>query len=182
MSKTEKNTIKSSRKVNAEIDKMLGADIIEEGPEASAWVSNWVVVPKKDGCTRVCCDFRDVNKAIIREHYVLPKVEDTLNAMHGSKFFAKIDAKSGFFQMTLAEESRYLTTFITPKGCFRFKRAPFGLSDMSELFQKMMKRTLFGVEKVEISIDDVIVHAQSMQELISRLKHVFERLRKCNLK
>ena len=110
-------------KVNAEIDKMPEADIIEEAPEASPWVSNLVVVPKKDGCIRVCCDFRDVNKAIIRERYVLPKVEDTLNSMHGSKFFAKIDAKSGFFQMTLAEESRYLTTFITPKGCYRFKRA-----------------------------------------------------------
>ena len=57
-------------KVNAEIDKMLEADIIEEAPEASPWVSNVVVVPKKDGCIRVCCDFRDVNKAIIRERYV----------------------------------------------------------------------------------------------------------------
>ena len=46
----------------------------------------------------------------------------------------------------------------------------------------MMERTLFGIEKVEISIDDVIVHTQSMQELISRQKRVFERLRKCNLK
>ena len=64
-----------------------------------------MVVPKKDGCIRVCCDFRDVNKAIIRERYVLPKVEDTLNSMHGSNLFAKIDVKSGFFQMTLAEES-----------------------------------------------------------------------------
>lgn len=53
---------------------------------------------------------------------------------------------------------------------------------MSESFQKMMERILFGIEKVEISIDDVIVHAQSMQELISRLRRVFERLRKCNLK
>lgn len=53
---------------------------------------------------------------------------------------------------------------------------------MSESFQKMMERVLFGIEKVEISIDDVIVHAQSIQELISRLRRVFERLRKCNLK
>ena len=53
---------------------------------------------------------------------------------------------------------------------------------MSESFQKMMERILFGIEKVEISVDDVIVHAQSMQVLISRLRRVFERLRKCNLK
>ena len=84
-------------KVEAEISKMLEADIIEEAPEASPWVSNIVVVPKQNGDIRICCDFRDVNKAIIRERYVWPKVDDTLNAMHGSKFFAKIDAKSVFF-------------------------------------------------------------------------------------
>ena len=71
-------------KVNAEVDRMLEVDIIEDAPEASLWVSNLVIVPKKDVCNRVCCDFRDVNKAIIRERYVLPKVEDTLNSMRGS--------------------------------------------------------------------------------------------------
>jgi hypothetical protein len=83
--------------VNNEIDKMLEADIIEEAP-VSPWVSNIVVVPKHNGDIRACCDYRDVNKAIIRERYILPKVEDTLNAMHGSIFFAKIDARSGFFK------------------------------------------------------------------------------------
>jgi hypothetical protein len=159
---------------------MLEADIIEEAP-VSPWVSNIVVVPKHNGDIRACCDYRDVNKAIIRERYILPKVEDTLNAMHGSIFFAKIDAGSGFFQMSLAEESRYVTTFITPRGCYRFKRSPFGLSDMSESFQKMMEQILFGIDKVEISIDDVIVHAESMHELVKRLRLVFERFRERNL-
>ena len=112
--------------VNNELDKMLEQDIIEEVTEASPWVSNLVIVPKKSGDIRVCCDLREVNKAVIRERYVLPKIDDTLHAMQmrGSKYFAKIDAKSGFFQLTLAEESRYVTTFITPRGCYRFKRTP----------------------------------------------------------
>lgn len=59
-----------------------------------------------------------------------------LHAMRGSKYFAKINAKSGFFQ---AEESRYITKFIMPPGCYQFKRTPFGLSDMSEAFKKMKK-------------------------------------------
>ena len=101
--------------------------------------------------------------------------------MHGSKYFAKIDAKSGFFQLTLADESWYITTFISPCGCFRFKRTPFGLSDSSEAFQKMMEQILFGIDRVQISIDDVIVHAVTMEELINWLRKVFKRCRANNL-
>ena len=168
--------------VNDEIDKMLKDDVIEEVPEPSPWVSNLVVVPKASGGLRVCCDFRELNKAIVRERYVLPKVEDTLDALNGSKYFAKIDARSGFFQLTLSEECRYLTTFITNKGCFRFKRVPFGLTDISETFQKVMEEILFGLKGVEISVDDVIVHAVTIYQLISRLREVFERCRERNLK
>ena len=168
--------------VNDELDRMLEQDIIEEVTEPSPWVSNLVIVPKKSGELRVCCDLREVNKAVIRERYVLPKVDDTLHSLRGSKYFAKIDAKSGFFQLMLAEESRYITTFITPRGCYRFKRTPFGLSDASEAFQKMMDKILFGVEGVRISIDDVIIHAPTMETLVKRLRQVFERCRQYNLK
>lgn len=154
--------------VNNELDRMVEQDIIEEVTEPSPWVSNLVIVPKKSGDLRVCCDLREVNKAVIRERYVLPKVDDTLHALRGSKYFAKIDAKSGFFQLTLAEESRYITTFITPRGCYRFKRTPFGLSEACEAFRKMMERILFGVEGVRISFDDVIIHAPTMPELVKR--------------
>ena len=168
--------------VNNELDRMLEQDIIEEVTEASPWVSNLVIVPKKSGDIRVCCDLREVNKAVIRERYVLPKIDDTLHAMRGSKYFAKIDAKSGFFQLTLAEESRYVTTFITPRGCYRFKRTPFGLSDASEAFQKMMDKILFGIEGVRISVDDVIIYAETMTELLRRIRKVLDRCRQYNLK
>ena len=108
--------------MNNELDSMLEQDIIKEVTEASPWVSNLVIIPQKSGDIRVCCDLREVNKAVIRERYILPKIDDTLHAMRGSKYFANIDAKSGFFQFTLAEESRYVTMFITPRGCYRFKR------------------------------------------------------------
>ena len=122
-------------------------------PPSPPLVSNLVIVPKPSGDLRVCCDYRDLNKAIIRECFILPKIEDTLHALQGSKYFAKIDAKNGFLQLNLSEECRYLTTFITNKGCFQFKRVPFGLSDISETFQKVMEEILFGLDGVEISIE-----------------------------
>ena len=65
-----------------------------------------------------------MNNTVIRKRYVLPKVNDMLRALRGSRYFAKIDAKSGFFQRTLAEELRYITTFLTPRGCYRFQCTP----------------------------------------------------------
>ena len=168
--------------VSDEIDKMLDNGVIEKSTKPSPWVSNIVVVPKQSGGIRLCCDYRELNKAIIRERHVLPKVDDTLNSLSGSRYFAKIDARSGFLQLSLAEESRHLTTFITNSGCFQFKRVPFGLSDISETFQRVMEEILFGLDGVEISVDDVIVHARTIDELIVRLRKVFERCRQRNLK
>ena len=135
-------------------------------PSCYTWVSNLVIVPKKSGDIRVCCDLREVNKAVFREPNVLPKIDDTLHSMRDSKYFAKIDAKSGFFQLTLAEESRYVTAFITPCGYYRFKRTP----------------VLFGIEGVRISVDDVIIYAETMTELLRRIRKVLDRCRQYNLK
>ena len=82
----------------------------------------------------------------------------------------------------LAEESRYVTTFITPHGCYRFKRTPFDLSDASEAFQKMMDKILFGIEGVRISVDDVIIFAETMTEFLKRIRKVLDRCRQYNLK
>ena len=72
--------------------------------------------------------------------------------------------------------------FIANKGCFQFKRVQFGLSDISETFQKVMEEILFRLEEVEISVDEIIVHAVTIDQLISRLRKVFERCRERNLK
>ena len=82
----------------------------------------------------------------------------------------------------MAEESRYVTAFITPRGCYRFKRTPFGLSDASEAFQKMMDKILFGIEGVRISVDDVIIYAETMAELLKRIRKVLDRCRQYSLK
>ena len=71
--------------VNNELDRMLENDVIEEVKEPSSLVSNFVIVPKKSRDLRVCCDLGEVNKSVIRERYVLPKVDDTLHALRGSK-------------------------------------------------------------------------------------------------
>ena len=73
-----------------------------------------VVVPKPSGSIRICVDLKLLNESVMREVHPLPKVDITLAQLTGAKLFTKLDTNSGFWQVTLAKESRLLTTFIIP--------------------------------------------------------------------
>ena len=70
------------------------------------------------------CDLRPLNKSVQREVHPLPKVDETLAQLKGASLFSKLDANSDFWQIPLEEQSRLLTTFITPfrRYCFNKQR------------------------------------------------------------
>ena len=113
--------------LKAELDKMTEQGIITLVTAPTPWVSSLVVVPKKNGMPRLCLDPKDLNKAVQREHYPLPTIEDIATRLHGAKAFTKLDVRSGFWHIKLDQASSYLTTFNTPFGRFRWRRMPFGI-------------------------------------------------------
>lgn len=124
--------------VSRKLEQLLARDIIEvkEGP--ASWVSPLVVVGKTNGEPRICLDLRRVNEAVLRERHPMPTVDDFLARLGEGKLWSKLDIKEAFLQIELASESRDVTTFITSKGLYRFKRFPFGLVTAPEQFQKVM--------------------------------------------
>ena len=69
------------------LDDLVQQDIIAPVQQPTPWVCSRVAVPKKDGKLRICLDPRDLNKAIRREHYPLPTIEDIATRLHGAKVF-----------------------------------------------------------------------------------------------
>ena len=89
---------------------------------------------KSSGSIRICVDLKPLNESVMRKIHPLPKVDITLAQLTGAKWFTKLDTNSGFWQVPLAKESRLLTMFITPYGCFCFNKLPFGIASAPEHF------------------------------------------------
>ena len=93
--------------------------IIVPVTQPTAWVNSLVTVPQKDGRLRLCLDPQDLNKAIQREHYPLPTIEEIATRLYGAKLFTILDVRHGFWHVALDEQSSLLTTFNMPFGRYR---------------------------------------------------------------
>ena len=175
-----------SQSQKAEIDQhisnMLEQDVIQVS--TSPWSSPVVLVKKKDGTTRFCIDYRKLNAVTRKDSYPLPRIDDALDSLSGSKYFTTLDLQSGYHQVAMHPDSMEKTAFISHAGLFEYKVMSFGLCGAPPSFQRLMTRVLHGLDwKIcLVYIDDVIIFAPTFEEHLSRLATVFERFREANLK
>ena len=140
-----------------ELDTLIQQGIIAKVNRPTDWVNLCVCVTKPNGKLRLCLDPKDLNKAIKRPHHNTPTLDDVLPKLNGAKFFTIIDARSGYWNIKLDEESSYHTTFDTPYGRHRFMRLPFGLNCARDVFQKKVDETFSDIPGVTGISDDIIV-------------------------
>ena len=84
-------------------------------------------------------------------------IEEVTTRMPGATYFSVLDASSGYWQISLDQESAKLRTFNSPFGRYMFKRLPFGLSSTQDIFQKVMTDMLEDIDGVEMVVDDILV-------------------------
>ena len=164
------------------IDDMLQKDIIQ--PSSSPWASPIILVPKKDGSMRFCIDYRKLNCVTRKDAYPLPRVDDTLEALSGSKWFSTLDLICGYWQVEIEEKDRHKTAFCTREGLFEFKVMPFGLCNAPAVFQRLMDLVLSGIqwERCLVYIDDIVIMGKTFQHHLQNLKLVLQRLRQAGLR
>ena len=107
------------------LNQMQERGVVE--PSSSPWASPVVLVQKRDGSTRFCVDYRRLNQVTRKDAYPLPRIDMTLDALHGSLWFTTLDLLSGYWQVEMAEADRDKTAFCTSEGLFQFRVMPFGL-------------------------------------------------------
>ena len=167
--------------VKQELENMEKTGVIFHVDQPSDWCTGMVVVPKPNSKIRICVDLSRLNDSVKCEHFPLPRIDQSLGLLAGAKWFSKIDLNLEFWQTRLSDESKLLTTFITPFGRFAFNRLVMGLSSRSEYFQKRMTQLVESIEGVLCQTDDILVFGRTEAEHDKRLHEVLTRLHEANL-
>ena len=151
----------------------------------SPWASMVVLVWKTDYGLRFCIDLRKLNNWTIKDAYLLPCIDETLDSLQGSQWFSSLNLKSGYWKVEMDEVSKPLTAFtVGPLGFYECKRMPFGLSNSPDTFQTLMETCLgdLNLHWCIIYLDDIVIFSKDPASHLERLEAVFQKLEKAGLK
>ena len=124
-------------KIVREVHKLLVAGFIKP-IQHLRWLSNIVPVKKKNGQIRCCVDFRNLNKAYLKDEFPLPNMDLLIDYAVGSAMFSFMDGFSGYNQIRMAPKDAEKTAFKTPIGNFYHTVMPFGLKNAGATYQRAM--------------------------------------------
>ena len=125
-----------------------------------------------------------MNAVTRKDAYPLPRVDDTLDTLAGSKWFSTLDLLSGYWQVEVDPNDREKTAFCTSEGLFEFCVMPFGLCNAPATFQRLMDAILAGLQwsSCLVYIDDLIIPGKTFPEHLDHLRQVFQRLKGAGLR
>ena len=178
--------------IREQVKKLSEAGIIR--PSNSSWAANPVVVDKKTTDAsgksekRMCIDYRGLNAVTINpDSYMLPRIDDTLDALSDAKYFCTLDLTQGYHQVELDEASKHKTAFHAPQcnpSQWEYNYMPFGLIKAPRTFQRLMDKVIQGLEyeSALAYLDDVIVFGKTIDQTMERMVTVLQRLKDANLR
>ncbi|CAI7802842.1 unnamed protein product [Closterium sp. NIES-53] len=161
-----------------QIEYLLDRQLIR--PSTSPYGTPVLFTPKPDGSLRMCINYRALNKQTVKNKYPIPRIDDLLDQLRGATVFSKLDLRSGYWQIKMADNSIHKTAFRTRYGSYEYLVMPFGLCNAPATFQAEMNHIIRPLldECVVVYLDDILIYSKNMKEHVEHLRKVFEILRK----
>ena len=158
------------RELKDKLGEMEQKGIICRVNTPTPWINNMVAV-KTPTKLRICLDPQELNKAVYRNHFPTQTLEELAPKLNSARIFTVVDAKDGFNQIVLDDDSSFLTTFWTPFGRFRWLRLPFGINSAPEEFSRILQDCLEGLPNVEVIADDILVYGSGSTDEEAEVAH-----------
>ena len=138
---------------------------------------------KEKWTMEVCIDYRELNKATLKDHFPLPFIDQVLDSLAGKKYFSFLDGFSGYNQIRIATEDQDKTTFTCPWGTYAYNVFPFGLCNAPATFQRAVLAIFADLvhECVEVYMDDFTVYGNTYDDCLNNLEKVLKRCIETNL-
>ena len=161
--------------IKVEIEKLLKYGFIYPIP-LTEWVSNLVLVDKKQGAIRICTDFRDLNRVCPKDNFPTPFIDQILDECARSEVFSFMDSFSGYNQIHIKLKDQHKTAFIFPWVTFAYQKMPFSLKNAGDTFQWAMTLIFHDLKIIiEVYLDDLTAHSCLRVHHQYNLRLVFER-------
>jgi len=142
-----------------------------------------LLVKKKDGSSRLCVDYKQLNKMMIKNKYPLPRIDDLMDQLHVSSAFSKTDQRSGYHQILVKADDVQKTAFRSRYGHYEYMVMPFGVTNAPTLFMDYMNRIFrpFLDKFVVVFIDDILIYSKTQEGHAEHLRLVLGVLREKQL-
>ena len=138
-------------------------ELLDKGfirPSTSPWGAP-VLFSKKDKILRLCIDYRQLNKVMIKNRYPLPRIDYLFDQLRGARVYSKNDLRTGYHQLRVRKTNIPKTTFRTRYGHFKFSVMPFGLTNVPATFIDLMHRVFqpYLDQFVVVFVDDILIYS-----------------------